>query len=63
MKRIVLFSTLTESNHEAVLSQIFPTNIQDKVFSYMPSGGIEGAEQYIEEWRETSLSDIVHNLT
>ena len=54
MKRIVLFSTLTETNHETVLRHIFLTDIQDKVFSYMPSSGIKGAEQYIEEWRSIS---------
>lgn len=52
MKRVVLFSTLTESNSKAILDQIFPKNIQDKVFSYIPSSGIEGAEPYIEQWRE-----------
>ena len=28
--------------------------MQNKVFSYMPSGGIEGARQYIEQWRRIS---------
>ena len=54
MKRIVLFSTLTERNREAVLNQIFSAGIQDKVFSYMPSSGIKHAEQYIEQWRSIS---------
>lgn len=54
MKRVVLFSTLTEGNRKAVLGQIFPTDIHDRVLSYMPSGGVEGAEQYIEEWRRIS---------
>ncbi len=52
MKRVVLFSTLTESNSKTILDQIFPSDIQDKVFSYMPSSDIEGAEPYIEQWRE-----------
>jgi len=51
MKRIVLFSTLTESNSKTFLDQIFPREIQDKVFSYVPSSGIEGAEPYIVQWR------------
>jgi dipeptidase E len=51
MKRIVLFSTLTDSNHEAVLNQIFPADMQDKVLSYIPSAGIANAERYIEEWQ------------
>ena len=54
MKSIVMFSMLTDSNCEAVLRQIFPADIQNKVFSYMPSGGIEGAEQSIEQWRRIS---------
>lgn len=52
MKRVVLFSTLTESNSKTILDQIFPSDIQDKVFSYIPSSGIEGSEQYIEQWKE-----------
>lgn len=51
MKRIVLFSTLTESNSKTILEQIFPKEIKTKVFSYVPSSGIEGAELYIEQWR------------
>ena len=52
MKRVVLFSTITESNSKTILDQIFPSDIQDKVFSYIPSSGIEGAEPYIEQWRK-----------
>jgi peptidase E len=51
MKRVVLFSALTESNSKTILDQIFPREIQDKVFSYVPSSGIKGAEPYIEQWR------------
>lgn len=52
MKRVLLFSTLTESNSKTILDQIFPSDIQGKVFSFIPSSGIEGAEPYIEQWRE-----------
>lgn len=52
MKRVVLFSALTESNSKTILDLIFPSDIQDKVFSYIPSSGMEGAEPYIEQWRE-----------
>jgi dipeptidase E len=51
MKRILLFSTLTASNHRTVLDQLFPADIQNKVFSYIPSNGIKNSEPYIEEWR------------
>ena len=51
MKRILLFSTLTESNHKAVLSQLFPVALQNKVFSYVPSNGVKGSEPYIEQWQ------------
>ena len=54
MKRTVLFSTLTENNRGAILNHIFPSEIQDKVFSYMPSSGIKDAERYIEQWRSIS---------
>ena len=54
MKRVVLFSTLTENNRGVILRQILPADMQNKVFSYMPSGGIEGAGQYIEQWRRIS---------
>jgi dipeptidase E len=51
MKRVVLFSTLTETNRKTILNQIFPKEITSKVFSYIPSSGVVGAEPYIEEWR------------
>jgi dipeptidase E len=51
MKRIVLFSTLTESNRKAVLSQLFPLALENKVFSFIPSNGVKGSEPYIEQWR------------
>ena len=51
MKRILLFSALTESNRKAILSELFPSDIQNKVFSYIPSGGVKGSEPYIEQWR------------
>ncbi len=51
MKRILLFSALTEGNRRSVLGQLFPSTVQNKVFSYMPSSGIKGSEPYIEQWR------------
>src|SRR5882762_1500933 len=52
MERIILFSTLTASNRKAVLGQLFPAAIQNKVFSYVPSSGVKGSEPYIKQWRE-----------
>lgn len=50
MKRIVLFSTLTASNEETILARILPTEMQNKTIAYMPSGGIESAQEYIKQW-------------
>jgi dipeptidase E len=51
MKRILLFSTLTENNRKSVLNQLFPAVLQNKVFSYVPSNGVKGSEPYIEQWQ------------
>lgn len=50
MKRIVLFSTLTDTNKETILKHILPTEILSKTIAYMPSGGIDGAQEYIKQW-------------
>lgn len=51
MKKILLFSTLTNSNRKAILNELFPSSLQNKVFSYIPSNGIQGSESYIEQWQ------------
>ena len=51
MKRILLFSSLTESNRKIILNQLFPLALQNKVFSYVPSNGVKGSELYIKQWR------------
>ena len=51
MKRILLFSTLAESNRKVVLSQLFPAAIQNKIFSFVPSNGVKDSESYIEQWQ------------
>lgn len=51
MKRILLFSTLTADNRTAVLDQLFPASMPTKVFSYIPSSGVEDSGPYIEQWR------------
>lgn len=50
MRRIVLFSTLTDSNQQTILDKLFPTEISDITIAYMPSDGIEGAQEYIKQW-------------
>jgi dipeptidase E len=51
MKRILLFSALNEGNRRSVLGQLFPSAMQNKVFSYMPSNGVQDSGPYIEQWR------------
>lgn len=50
MKRITVFSALTDGNEQTVLEQIFPTEISSKALAYMPSSGIEDTEDYIRQW-------------
>jgi dipeptidase E len=51
MKRAVLFSRITDTNSQAILSQIFNAEIKDKILAYMPSDGTTNSAIYIEEWR------------
>lgn len=51
MKRGILFSSITDTNSEMILSQIFNNEIKDKVLAYMPSDGAANSAIYIEEWR------------
>lgn len=51
MKRVVLFSTITDTNSQPILSDIFSDKIKDKVLAYMPSDGVGSSATYIEEWR------------
>lgn len=55
MKRITLFSTLTDRNEQAILNQILPPEISTKTLAYIPSGGVQGAQDYIDQWE-----DIAH---
>lgn len=50
MKRITLFSALTDSNEKTILNQILPAELIDKTIAYMPSEGIESAQEYIKQW-------------
>jgi dipeptidase E len=51
MKLAVLFSTITDTNSQTILSQIFNDDIKNKVLAYMPSDGVANSETYIDEWR------------
>lgn len=52
MKKVVLFSNLTEVNTEKITSLIFPKEIKDKSFAFMPSDGIVNCKQeYIDQWQ------------
>ena len=52
MANILLFSQLTKTNKDTILSILFPHKSTNKSFVYMPSGGIHGAEDYISQWKD-----------
>ncbi|MFT4532274.1 MAG: peptidase E [Candidatus Saccharimonadales bacterium] len=51
MKQVVLFSTITDTNSQTILSEIFNDKIKDKVLAYMPSDGVADSAIYIKKWR------------
>lgn len=51
MKRIVLFSTPTNSNIYQISDLIFPKEIEHKVFAYMPSSGSNSPQKYTDFWK------------
>lgn len=69
MKRIILFSAPTEANIEKVASLLFPKDIKDKVFAFMPSDGIANCKQkYIDQWKDLAQKFnanfvVIDNLT
>jgi len=67
MKRITLFSTLTNSNEQTILNQILPAELTNKSIAYMPSEGIQGAQEYIKQWegiaqRYDATFQVINNL-
>ena len=61
MKRLLLFSSPTEVVKEQILPLLFPQEMQQKVFAFMPSEGLHGNEKYVamsSEWR--SLAEQHH---
>lgn len=68
MKRITLFSTLTEGNLETILNQILPKEISNKVFAYMPSNGIKDGREYIKQWENYAQKydakfNVINNMS
>ena len=54
MKRLILFSLLTEQIKQKIVPLTFPKEIQHKVFAYMPSEGVERNRKYesfTHEWQ------------
>lgn len=52
MRRIVLFSTPTPNNLDKILNLVFPKEITNKVFAYMPSDGANCPQKYVDEWEK-----------
>lgn len=50
MKRIILFSTITETNRDTILNLVFTKEIENKVLAYMPSDGANCPQKYQDEW-------------
>ena len=52
MKKVILFSTLTEVNTNKITSLLFPEAMKDKSLAFMPSDGIINCKQeYIDQWQ------------
>jgi len=53
MKKVILFSSLTEVNREEITSLLFLNEIENKSFAFMPSDGIANCKQeYIDTWQD-----------
>lgn len=52
MKRIILFSQPTERNLSVLSEKLFPKELGDKVFAYMPANGHLTAQKYTDFWKE-----------
>jgi peptidase E len=61
MKRLLMFSSPTETVKRQILPLLFPQEIQQEVFAFMPSEGLQGNEKYVvmsSEWQ--SLAEQHH---
>src|SRR3989344_2826813 len=54
MKRLVLFSSPKGKNLEEILDKIFPQEIENKVFAYLPVEGKHSRQEFTEYWQEVS---------
>ena len=57
MKRVILFSKLTDQNKAKLLKKIFPKELKNKRLAYMPSDGREMRPKYISQWRNYALNN------
>lgn len=55
MSSLLLFSELTNTNKASIYEKLFEGLESGKTFAYMPSGGVQGAESYIAQWK--SIAD------
>jgi peptidase E len=54
MKKILLFSNPTENNREKLYKELFPAELNNKVFAYMPSNGDTNPQKFTNIWKEVS---------
>lgn len=52
MRRLVLFSSPKTPKFEEILGKIFPTEIEDKIFAYLPVEGKNCKPEFIEFWED-----------
>lgn len=52
MSSVLLFSELTKTNEDDILSILFAGETKGKTFAYMPSGGVRGSESYVAAWAD-----------
>lgn len=54
IKKIILFSIPTETNQEKIYQEMFPKELKQKVFAYMPSDGSNNPEKFTKLWENIS---------
>lgn len=51
IQKILLFSVPTEKNSNDIHREIFPKQIENKIFAYMPSDGDNNPEKFTNTWK------------
>jgi dipeptidase E len=51
MKKIILFSIPTKNNTERINRELFPDELRNKVFAYMPSDGNDNPKKFTNHWK------------